>query len=142
MSIKVKVEILDDMKILADNLAAKVLKNENVEEVFVEYNGEDGLTSILNNSPDIIFTDNQMPKKTGIELIEELKYYTFEQKPKIVLVTGDSDPSIYQKAISDDIINMIIKEVVDGQVTDYIEKNKVETKTACKKKGFFSKLFN
>ena len=39
-------------------------------------------------------------------------------------------------------INMIIKEVVDGQVTDYIEKNKVETKTACKKKGFFSKLFN
>ena len=49
MSIKVKVEILDDMKILADNLAAKVLKNENVEEVFVEYNGEDGLTSILNN---------------------------------------------------------------------------------------------
>ena len=139
MSIKVKVEILDDMKILADNLAAKVLKNENVEEVFVEYNGEDGLTSILN--------------KTGIELIEELKYYTFEQKPKIVLVTGDSDPSIYQKArelnfevvhkpISDDIINMIIKEVVDGQVTDYIEKNKVETKTACKKKGFFSKLFN
>lgn len=26
MSIKVKVEILDDMKILADNLAAKVLK--------------------------------------------------------------------------------------------------------------------
>ena len=41
-----------------------------------------------------------------------------------------------------DIINMIIKEVVDGQVTDYIEKNKVETKTACKKKGFFSKLFN
>ena len=147
MSIKVKVEILDDMKILADNLAAKVLKNENVEEVFVEYNGEDGLTSILNNSPDIIFTDNQMPKKTGIELIEELKYYTFEQRPKIVLVTGDSDPSIYQKArvhkpISDDIINMIIKEVVDGQVTDYIEKNKVETKTACKKKGFFSKLFN
>lgn len=107
----------------------------------------------MNNSPDIIFTDNQMPKKTGIELIEELKYYTFEQKPKIVLVTGDSDPSIYQKArelnfevvhkpISDDIINMIIKEVVDGQVTDYIEKNKVETKTACKKKGFFSKLFN
>lgn len=89
MSIKVKVEILDDMKILADNLAAKVLKNENVEEVFVEYNGEDGLTSILNNSPDIIFTDNQMPKKTGMELIEELKYYTFEQKPKIVLVTGD-----------------------------------------------------
>ena len=153
MSIKVKVEILDDMKILADNLAAKVLKNENVEEVFVEYNGEDGLTSILNNSPDIIFTDNQMPKKTGMELIEELKYYTFEQKPKIVLVTGDSDPSIYQKArelnfevvpkpISDDIINMIIKEVVDGQVTDYIEKNKVETKTACKKKRFFSKLFN
>ena len=116
-----------------------ILQNENIERVFVEHNGEEGLISILNNEPDLIFTDNQMPKKTGIQLIEELQYYTFETKPRVVLVTGDSDASIYQKArefdfelvqkpISEETIHRIIKEVLEEQVTDYIAKTGIETK--------------
>lgn len=133
MSIKLKVVVLDDNEPIADNIVNMLFRDENIESVFVEHDGEEGLISILNNEPDLIFTDNQMPKKTGIELIEELEHYTFEEKPKVVLVTGDTDPDIYQKArelgfeivqkpISEETVHRIVKEVVDGQVTDYIKK--------------------
>lgn len=135
MSIKLKVVVLDDNEPIADNIVNMLFRDENIESVFVEHDGEEGLISILNNEPDLIFTDNQMPKKTGIELIEELEHYTFEEKPKVVLVTGDTDPDIYQKArelgfeivqkpISEETVHRIVKEVVDGQVTDYIKKVK------------------
>ena len=140
MSIKLKVVVLDDNEPIADNIVNMLFRDENIESVFVEHDGEEGLISILNNEPDLIFTDNQMPKKTGIELIEELEHYTFEEKPKVVLVTGDTDPDIYQKArelgfeivqkpISEETVHRIVKEVVDGQVTDYIKKSEVENKT-------------
>lgn len=135
MSIKLKVVVLDDNEPIADNIVNMLFRDENIESVFVEHDGEEWLISILNNEPDLIFTDNQMPKKTGIELIEELEHYTFEEKPKVVLVTGDTDPDIYQKArelgfeivqkpISEETVHRIVKEVVDGQVTDYIKKVK------------------
>lgn len=153
MSIKLKVVVLDDNEPIADNIVNMLFRDENIESVFVEHDGEEGLISILNNEPDLIFTDNQMPKKTGIELIEELEHYTFEEKPKVVLVTGDTDPDIYQKArelgfeivqkpISEETVHGIVKEVVDGQVTDYIKKSEVENKTSNKSKGLFSKWLN
>ncbi len=153
MSIKLKVVVLDDNEPIADNIVNMLFRDENIESVFVEHDGEEGLISILNNEPDLIFTDNQMPKKTGIELIEELEHYTFEEKPKVVLVTGDTDPDIYQKArelgfeivqkpISEETVHRIVKEVVDGQVTDYIKKSEVENKTSNKSKGLFSKWLN
>lgn len=153
MSIKLKVVVLDDNEPIADNIGNMLFRDENIESVFVEHDGEEGLISILNNEPDLIFTDNQMPKKTGIELIEELEHYTFEEKPKVVLVTGDTDPGIYQKArelefeivqkpISEETVHRIVKEVVDGQVTDYIKKSEVENKTSNKSKRLFSKWLN
>lgn len=153
MSIKLKVVVLDDNEPIADNIVNMLFRDENIESVFVEHDGEEWLISILNNEPDLIFTDNQMPKKTGIELIEELEHYTFEEKPKVVLVTGDTDPDIYQKArelgfeivqkpISEETVHRIVKEVVDGQVTDYIKKSEVENKTSNKSKGLFSKWLN
>lgn len=153
MSIKLKVVVLGDNEPIADNIVNMLFRDENIESVFVEHDGEEGLISILNNEPDLIFTDNQMPKKTGIELIEELEHYTFEEKPKVVLVTGDTDPDIYQKArelgfeivqkpISEETVHRIVKEVVDGQVTDYIKKSEVENKTSNKSKGLFSKWLN
>ena len=153
MSIKLKVVVLDDNEPIADNIGNMLFRDENIESVFVEHDGEEGLISILNNEPDLIFTDNQMPKKTGIELIEELEHYTFEEKPKVVLVTGDTDPGIYQKArelgfeivqkpISEETVHRIVKEVVDGQVRDYIKKSEVENKTSNKSKRLFSKWLN
>lgn len=66
MSIKLKVVVLDDNEPIADNIVNMLFRDENIESVFVEHDGEEGLISILNNEPDLIFTDNQMPKKTGL----------------------------------------------------------------------------
>lgn len=151
MSIKLKVVVIDDMKILADNLCSVILENENVEEVYTEYNGEDGLISILNNEPDIVFTDNQMPCRTGIEFIEELQHYQFEQMPKLVLVTADNDIELIRKSqelgfelvhkpISDRRVFEIIEEVANTESD--IKTREQEQKIEVKKENFFTRIFN
>ena len=92
---KIKVLVADDMKIIVRNMKSVIEKNPKVERVDSAFNGEDEINAILNLRPDIVFTDMQMPKKTGLEVIEEIMTNnSIEKKPQFILVTADRDSSL------------------------------------------------
>ena len=91
---KIKVLVADDMEIIVRNMKSVIEKNPKVERVDSAFNGEDEINAILNLRPDIVFTDMQMPKKTGLEVIEEIMTNnSIEKKPQFILVTADRDSS-------------------------------------------------
>lgn len=99
MKEKLKILVADDMKVIAENMQSIIATNENVEKVHIALDGEDAFIQILNFQPDLVFTDNQMPKRTGIELIEYIKDFpNLEKIPQFVLVTGDREPELISKA--------------------------------------------
>ena len=146
MERKLKVLVADDIEILAKNMSSIISKNERVENVKYVLNGEEEINEILSFQPDIVFTDMQMPKKTGLEVISEVKINTsVEKKPEFILVTADRDSSYFTKA-SKLGFSLEYKPISAERINEYInnfgiepQKEFIEFKV--KKRGFFSRIF-
>src|SRR5210317_955260 len=82
MNEKVKVLIVDDEK-LARDIVKKYLEKSSVELIGECSNGFEGIKSINEYKPDIIFLDIQMPKINGFEMLELL-----DHKPEIIFTTA------------------------------------------------------
>ena len=144
-------------KVIAENMQSVIAKNPRVEKVLTAFDGEDEVIKIMNLKPDIVFTDMQMPKKTGLEVIEEIQgNLSIMKKPKFILVTADRDSSLIVKArelgfdivykpISAESINEYINNFEENRFeNESIErKEKIEqTRKELKRKGFFKRLLN
>lgn len=146
MERKLKVLVADDIEILAKNMSSIISKNERVENVKYVLNGEEEINEILSFQPDIVFTDMQMPKKTGLEVISEVMRNTsIKEKPQFILVTADRDSSYFTKA-SELRFSLEYKPISAERINEYInsfgiepQKEFIEFKE--KKRGFFSRIF-
>lgn len=158
MQEKIKVVVADNMKSIADNMQSIIAGNDRVEKVWVAYDGEDEIIQIMNLEPDLVFTDMQMPKRTGIDVIEAIRCYpSVRKKPKFILVTADRDSSIVIKArelgfdieykpISAQRINEIINDfepiTIDEEEEERKWKQEVEeVRKELKKECFLKKIF-
>lgn len=158
MENKLKIVVADDMKSIADNMQSIIAGNERVEKVWVAYDGEEEIIRIMNLEPDLVFTDMQMPKRTGIDVIEAIKCYpSVRKKPKFVLVTADRDSNIVIKArelgfdieykpISAQRINEIINDFEPEKIDEEEEERKwkqeiEEVRKELKKEGFLKRIF-
>lgn len=110
---KIRIVIADDMHILVKNMKEIVEKNPRVEMIETAYDGQDAEIKIMRINADLVFTDMQMPKKTGLEVIEDILCYPcVEKKPQFILVTSNTDFSLMEKSrnLGFDIVNKPIKE--------------------------------
>lgn len=69
---KIKVLIADDVNELVETLKIILQKDEKIEVIGIANDGQDEYDKIIKLQPDLVFTDNQMPKMTGIEVIEKI----------------------------------------------------------------------
>jgi len=124
MKNKLNVVVADDVKVLADNMKSLIAKNPLVENVWTAYDGEEVMSQIIKLNPDIVFTDMQMPKKTGLEVIQEIyKDFSLRKKPKFILVTADRDNQLIVKSRKlgfDIIYKPINQEKIDEYINIYI----------------------
>lgn len=122
MERKLKILVADDIEILAKNMSSTISNNERVEIVKYVLNGEDELNEIKIFQPDIVFTDMQMPKKTGLEVITEVMMDTsIEKKPEFILVTADRSSNYFIKA-SELNFSLEFKPISDERINEYINK--------------------
>jgi two-component system LytT family response regulator len=80
---KIKVLIIDDEKLARDIVKKYLEKHSNLELIGECANGFEGIKSINELKPDIIFLDIQMPKITGFEMLELL-----DHEPEIIFTTA------------------------------------------------------
>ena len=87
-----KILIIEDDKILAE-LLEKKLKNAGFE-VVLAFDGKEGLASLRANKPDLILLDIVMPKKNGMELMEEMNKdpETNLTKIPVIVISNSGEP--------------------------------------------------
>ena len=157
MERKLTILVADDMEIIVRNMKSVIERNSKIEKVECVFNGEDEINAILHLKPDIVFTDMQMPKKTGLEVIEEIMANnSIEKKPQFILVTADRDSSliiksrelgfyIEYKPINEVRINEYINNFEFIRINNEKEEKNIQNEEKVKKEfkngGFFKKLF-
>jgi len=118
---KLKAIIIEDEP-LARDLIKNFLNSENDIELMGEFdNGFSGLKAINELKPDIVFLDVQMPKLTGIELLELLDEY-----PKIIFTTAYDEFAI--KAFELNAVDYLLKPFSKERFKQAL--SKVGTKTS------------
>lgn len=76
-----------------------VEKNPRVEKIETASDGQEEIIKIMNFEPDLVFTDMQMPKRDGLDVIESIQSYpAVRKKPRFVLVTSDRDSRLVVKS--------------------------------------------
>lgn len=112
---KNKILFVEDEKDLRETLQ-EALQN-NKFEVQTAGNGEDALELLKNNEYDLILLDIILPRKNGLEVLEEFK--RDDKNVPVILLTNLSGPKNVQKALELGARNYLVKseyrldEIVD-----------------------------
>lgn len=126
MNLKVLKELLKNLSVLYveddDTLRATFTAylNKLFFNVVSKSNGEEGLQEYKNNSYDIIITDINMPKMTGLEMASQIRLLNSEQH--ILIVSAYKDIQNYIEAIRIGIDGYILKPIEFEQVNATIYK--------------------
>lgn len=124
-----KVLIIDDEVFIREGMRQvipwKALGCELIDEA---RDGEEGIEKLIQHNPDIIISDIRMPKKNGLEMIDEMK--SINQDVQIIILTGFREFEYAQQAIRLGVLRFLlkpskldeIKEAIAAAVTQ-IEQN-------------------
>jgi DNA-binding response OmpR family regulator len=89
--------------------------------VLTATNGNDALKSAAREDIDIVFLDENMPGKSGLEILNDLKQMI--PNVPVVMITKSEEENIMDQAIGSKISDYLIKPVNPSQILLVIKKN-------------------
>jgi two-component system LytT family response regulator len=114
----VKAIIIDDEQHGVDTLVAMLQKkfSQTIELLGTYNNAEDGKQAIEALSPDLVFLDVEMPRKTGVDMLYEIRHIGFE----IIFTTAYEHYAI--RAIKFNALDYLLKPFGMEELQEAIEK--------------------
>ena len=115
-----------DLKLLyvEDNQMARATALDIFEEFFeniiIAIDGLDGLKKLDENEIDIIITDINMPKLTGIEMIKKIR--EFDKNISILILSAHNETSFFMDSIKLGVEGYLLKPIDIDQFTDSLYK--------------------
>ena len=88
--------------------------------VITASNGQEGLESAIENSPDLILLDNNMPVMTGLEMLARLRENTSTKDIPVIMVTAVADPEKIDNASKYGVADYITKPFDFSDLTNKI----------------------
>ncbi len=87
-------------------------------EVLEAQNGEEGLDLALRHHPNLIVSNINMPKKTGLDMIDALRKDTWGKGVNIMLLTNSTDSRYVAEALKNKVYDYLI--TVNWTINDVI----------------------
>ena len=89
-------------------------------EVLSAANGEEALALIRKSEPVVAILDMQMPRKTGIDVLAELKGHPLTNKLPVMMLTGERDPDIVMRAVGAGAGDYMVKPCDPDQLLERV----------------------
>ena len=112
-----KTIIIDDEQLARQRIKRLLKEYDEVDIVAEAENGQEGLTIIEQQKPDLIFLDIEMPILNGFEMLAKLKH-----QPKVVFTTAYDQYAI--KAFEEGSIDYLLKPIELERLDKTIKKLK------------------
>ncbi len=111
----IRVLIAEDQTLVRGALAALLAMEEEIEVVAEAADGEEAINQALATHPDIALVDIEMPKLSGLSVIEHLSNH--EPSCKTLILTTFARPGYLQRAIRSGASGYILK---DARIEDVV----------------------
>lgn len=115
-----KILIVDDDVDLRE-LYKTTLQNEGFDVKTAE-NGEDALSQIMQDKPDLIVLDIMMPKIHGMDTLDIIKATPETKEIKVLILSALSDQKMMDRAKELGVVDYVVKSQSDmSTVVDHIK---------------------
>jgi two-component system response regulator YesN len=105
-----RILLVEDEIIIRKGIKCIISKmNLDIENIYEADNGKTAIEACKKFSPHIIITDIKMPGMDGLEFIDHIKKINL--KPRFIILTGYSEFSYAQKAISYGVSEYLLKPI-------------------------------
>ncbi len=108
MKTETRIIIADDHPIFRAGLKQTIENSPFFKIISDAADGATALNSVLEQKPDIVVLDVNMPKMTGLQVAEELKRKQFPTR--VVFLTMHNDEAMFNKAMSLDVKGYVLKD--------------------------------
>ena len=108
MSDQIRVFLADDHAVVRKGLEALIGTEEGMEVIGTAADGEDAVNKVAGLETDVILLDLQMPRKSGIEAIVDIKEH--DPSARILVLTSFSDDDKVFAAIKAGALGYILKD--------------------------------
>jgi two-component system chemotaxis response regulator CheY len=120
---ELKVLICDD-SILVRKQLTEILQMMGITAIFEAKDGIQAIETYKEHKPDVTFMDIVMPKKTGVEALEEIKAYDADAKVVMASTIGTQNyllnaikagaTDFLQKPVKDEDVYRVLHNIVKG----------------------------
>lgn len=130
MGEKLNVLLADDNKEFCEILQEYIDKQEDMHIVGIAYNGLEAIDLIQELNPDVVLLDIIMPHLDGIGVLEKLNNMSFNNRPKVIILTTLGQEFMTQRSVelgADyyilkpfdlDVLGTRIRQVIKGSVNN------------------------
>ena len=95
-----------------DAVAAEMYRSRLVADgytVIVASDGESGLSIAQSESPDLIYLDLRLPKKDGLQVLEQLRASDATATTPVVILTNGGEPELRARGVELGALEFLIK---------------------------------
>ena len=104
----IKIMITDDHSMIREGLKNLLELDGDIEVIAEAEDGEDCLEKLKTVKPDVLLLDINMPKKTGLDVLSELK--DKKSKIKVLVLTVHNETEYLMKAVEIGINGYVLKD--------------------------------
>lgn len=125
----IRIIIVEDEPAIARGLCRMITDNyPDFSVIALLRNGKEGLSKALETSPDLIFTDVNMPVMNGLEMISQIRQCGLSTR--FVILTGYAEfeyaRTALQLGVSDYLLKPISPDILDGIIQSHRQRAKAE----------------
>lgn len=100
--------VAEDQSMLRDALCQLLLMEDGVEAIFQASNGAEAIALLQKESIDVAILDVEMPKKTGLDVLEWIRAH--HQAAKVIIVTTFKRSGYFKRALAAHVDAYVLKD--------------------------------
>jgi two-component system response regulator DesR len=117
----IRVLVVEDQAMVRGALAALLDIETDITVVGTAQDGEEALAQNARVSPDVVLTDIEMPRMTGLELATELRKNQ-RGRPRVIILTTFARPGYLRRALDAGVSGYLLKDAPAEKLADAIRR--------------------
>lgn len=96
----IKLAIADDNPDFCKALQDTIGKDECISIIWTAKNGNEAVSYLQRQAPDVLLLDNVMPYKDGLQVLEEIPGMGLKRRPGVIMLTAIGHEALTKRAIA------------------------------------------